>query len=1071
MKRFLLYIPLLFSIFIFNNFEAQVVQIGSGTATSAIDQASPVNIYWRRNVSQIVYTAAEINAAGATGPNTLSQMGFYVTSNPVYDIPGYTIKLKNTSVSSLNNANTLGATGWTTVKNSFTYAPNPGGYDMIVFDTPFVWDGVSNIGVEICWSQVQPNYNSSGQCRIYNYNRGYRYTWDDNTGSLCGSTTGNRVNTKPQVQFTFKTTSTWNGSVSADWFNANNWDAGIPDKEMNALIPAAASIMPIITALGAECKNLEIENSASLTLSGSNEISIYGNWTNNGTFTANTGNVILTGKSTNLINGANNQTLYDLTVSNVNGASILSGSINLYGSLNVGIAAGSFNTGNAITLMSDANGTARIPELASLCLYRLDMSDSWGDSWNGGYITVNIDGVPSGTYFAKGSNTVDTIPVGGGSTLELVYTPGSFEDENTYTLYDPSGVAVFSDGVNPSTGSVFSTSSNCSFFNPIAGNITMQRYIDAGETNWRFLTSPVSGATLADWNDDFITSGFIGSDFPDWPSVTDRWPSIYYYDETVVGGVDDGYVAATNISNAIGVGQGLWVWSGDTIIGTQPFTIDVTGPPNAGDIPLLVSYTSSGDSLNDGWSMVGNPYPCTIDWESTNWTKNKINSSIYIWNPDLGQFATYVPGVGTFGGSRYIASSQAFWVKTNGSSPSLIAKESCKINADQAFLKQAISDQQLLRFSLQVGAKSDEAVLRFIDGATAIFDAEFDAQKLSSADIAMPYLSLLGENYEYTVNSFGIGEQVSIPIKVTTPTSGLSSLTFDKENLTDLSCAVLEDLETGIITDLMTQSSYTFYLQNTTSEPRFMLHIWNNKNKEIIEPSCFESSDASILTNASGNGPWTYNWSNTSDLITSTNSNNNSNTLSNISAGTYIVETVDQSSTCEATIDTILITNPNPISLTSAITNPSAGLNDGSIDLIVSGGTPPYQFLWTNGATIEDLENIGQGVYEVEVTDANNCITNQTFTLDIPTGVTILDASLGVILYPNPVDDKLTIEIKEKNVNFTLFNLNGKLILSSQLISTVNTIDVSAINSGIYFYEVSNAKGINLVKGKLIVTK
>ena len=74
-------------------------------------------------------------------------------------------------------------------------------------------------------------------------------------------------------------------------------------------------------------------------------------------------------------------------------------------------------------------------------------------------------------------------------------------------------------------------------------------------------------------------------------------------------------------------------------------------------------------------------------------------------------------------------------------------------------------------------------------------------------------------------------------------------------------------------------------------------------------------------------------------------------------------------------------------------------------------------------------------------------------------------------LYPNPVDDKLTIEIKDKNVNFTLFNLNGKLILSNQLKSTVNTIDVSAINSGIYFYEVSNTKGIKLVKGKLIVTK
>ncbi len=1068
MKKLLLFTFILLGVLVYD-IKAQIVQIGSGTTTNSITTASPVNIYYRRTVSQFVYTAAEINAAGATGPNTLSQMGFYVTANPVYDIPGYTIKLKHTTKTNVNTA--LGTTGWTTVKNVFTYAPSAGGYDMIVFDTPFVWDGVSNIGVEICWSQVQPNYNSSGQCRIFSSSRGYRYSWDDNTGSICGSTPSTRVNTKPQVQLTFKTTSTWNGAVSTDWFNTSNWDAGIPDKKMNAFISASASNMPIISASGAVCKNLDIENSANLTLGGSNEISIYGNWTNNGTFTANIGNVILTGSSPNLINGAVNQALYDLTVSNVNGASVISGSINLYGSLNVGIAAGSFNTGNAITLMSDANGTARIPELASLCLYTLDMTDAWGDSWNGGYITVNIDGVPSGTYFAKGSNTVDTIPVGGGSTIELVYTSGSYENENTYTLYDPSGSPVFSDGPNPSIGSVYTGTSNCSFFNPIAGNITMQRFIDAGETNWRFLTSAVSNATVMDWNDDFETSGYPGSLFPNWPSVANPWPSIYYYDESVGGDVDNGYFAPTASYNTINVGQGLWVWSGDTIIGTQPFTVDVTGPPNAGDLSLPVSYTNSGSSLDDGWAMVGNPYPCTIDWDSPNWTKTNLNNAIYIWNPDLQQFATYVFGIGTNGGSRYIASSQAFWVQTNNSSPSLQIKESCKVDADQAFLKQAINDQQLLRIDLQVGSKHDEAVLRFIDGATSSFDAFFDAHKMSSADDNLPYLSLVNNTIELAVNSYGLGEYISMPIKTTTSISGLSTLTFVKENLEDLSCAILEDLETGIKTDIITQNTYTFYLNSSTSDARFILHIWNTKNKEIIEPSCFESNDASILTNASGNGPWLYNWSNMNGLIASSSSIDNSNTLANITAGTYIVEIIDQSSTCATTSDTVVISNPSPIAITSTITSPNAGLNDGIIDITVNGGTPPYQFLWTNGTIIEDLENVGEGVYDVEITDANNCTTTQSFILDLPTGVNEIGANNGVVIYPNPTKDKLMIEIKDRNASFSLFNLNGQLVLSSQLIVNKNTIDVSTLNAGIYFYEVINANGDNLVKGKLVVTK
>ena len=45
------------------------------------------------------------------------------------------------------------------------------------------------------------------------------------------------------------------------------------------------------------------------------------------------------------------------------------------------------------------------------------------------------------------------------------------------------------------------------------------------------------------------------------------------------------------ITNGIAQGEGLWVFSGDTITGTQPFTIDITGPPNTGTIPLKINAT------------------------------------------------------------------------------------------------------------------------------------------------------------------------------------------------------------------------------------------------------------------------------------------------------------------------------------------------------------------------------------------------------------------------------------------------------------------------------------------------
>lgn len=96
--------------------------------------------------------------------------------------------------------------------------------------------------------------------------------------------------------------------------------------------------------------------------------------------------------------------------------------------------------------------------------WTLDMEDVYGDGWNGGSITVSIDGVET-VYTCSGNTTSETITVPPGTSRFLfTYSAGDWEGENLYTLRDPSGVIVLQDGVGdgsqtngPATGEQFNT--------------------------------------------------------------------------------------------------------------------------------------------------------------------------------------------------------------------------------------------------------------------------------------------------------------------------------------------------------------------------------------------------------------------------------------------------------------------------------------------------------------------------------------------------------------------------------------------------------------------------------------
>lgn len=147
---------------------------------------------------------------------------------------------------------------------------------------------------------------------------------------------------------------------------------------------------------------------------------------------------------------------------------------------------------------------------------------------------------------------------------------------------------------------------------------------------------------------------------------------------------------------------------------------------------------------------------------------------------------------------------------------------------------------------------------------------------------------------------------------------------------------------------------------------------------------CFGGSNGQANTVVSGGTlPYTYSWSNGSpDSI-----------VYSLAAGTHTVNIMD-SNGC-ITSDTVLITQPTGINTSLSSTSSyngfdisCYGVQDGSIQLAVSGGVTPYQHYWSNGANGTSVSNIGAGLYTVNTVDANGCSSVDSITLNQPNVLT-----------------------------------------------------------------------------------
>src|SRR5688500_6826237 len=143
----------------------------------------------------------------------------------------------------------------------------------------------------------------------------------------------------------------------------------------------------------------------------------------------------------------------------------------------------------------------------------------------------------------------------------------------------------------------------------------------------------------------------------------------------------------------------------------------------------------------------------------------------------------------------------------------------------------------------------------------------------------------------------------------------------------------------------------------------------------VEEALCY--GEGSITAGYEGGvAPISYDWSNGATTAT----------ISNIGAGEYSVTITDNGGKWVEIEDIVVTGADEPISIqASYVEQPLCnGSSNGVIDLEMQGGTPGYQYDWSNGSSSEDLTNIPAGSYSVVVTDDNGCEFEEDFVVDEP---------------------------------------------------------------------------------------
>ncbi|MEJ5265861.1 MAG: LamG-like jellyroll fold domain-containing protein [Bacteroidales bacterium] len=375
-------------------------------------------------------------------------------------------------------------------------------------------------------------------------------------------------------------------------------------------------------------------------------------------------------------------------------------------------------------------------------------STTWsGSSWTNGTPDASTAAVIAANLTTSSNITCKTLFIKNNVTLSVsagtqMTVGGDLVNDGTLRLLSPSDLSPA--GSLITNGNIYNNKS-----------MAVERYITPGTLAadnyvWHFISSPVAPFT--------VEKTFVGDYVYRFAENINNWQSLKTGDFIDPG---KGYMVKTTKTG------------GKTLVFGGTF--------NTGSFSF--SLTNTGGTADNGYNLVGNPYPSAIDWNAASgWTKTNLSTTIWIWNPTANNYATWNGFVGVNGGSRYIPAMQGFFVKVNEGSTSgtLGMTNSVRVHSSQSIMRKKSDDAlNLIRLvGVDANNNADEIV---------VFRAnsQYSSEKFFSMDPNIPQLFARADAKDYAIVAIDSSvARSTIGVGYVVPAAGdyqlkVSEFTFD----------------------------------------------------------------------------------------------------------------------------------------------------------------------------------------------------------------------------------------------------------------------------------------------------